>query len=168
MPQKWNDSKVRTDADIRPGRDPDLRNKPSRSMDYEPGGGGARAYPGYPGPDESLRYGGVDPANTSIRNVRVGNIAGYGEKTDLGSMEIGGRTVNVPKIPAMQKFDSRPITGAGPLEQQRITQQQNNAILIGDGDYAPLRELDYESVKDLNFGRPPQKSAARKDPTFSR
>jgi hypothetical protein len=168
MPQKWRDDKMRTDADIRPGQGfEDSRNKPSQSGDYSPGGGGARPYPGYPGPDESLRYGGVPPANTSIRSVRVGNVAGYGAG-ELGPMEIAGKTVNPTKVPPMQKFDPRPITGPGPLEEQRLTQQQNNAIAMGDPDYSPFRELDYESIKDANFGRPSQKSAKRPDKDFGR
>src|SRR5260370_24474173 len=148
MPQKFRDEKFRTDADIRPGEDPDARNKPSRSGDYAPGGGGARAYPGYPGPDESLRYGGVPPAQTTIRNVRVGNIAGYGDNSDLGPLEVGGKMKAIPKIPPMQKFDSRPMVGAGPLEMQRLEQQQRNAIAMGDPDYSQLHELDYENIKD--------------------
>jgi len=162
------DDRVRTDVDIRPGGGfEDGRNKPSTSMDYTPGGGGARAYPGYPGPDESLRYGGVPPLNNSIRNVRSGNIANFGSG-DLGPMEIAGKTVTPAKVPPMQKFDSRPITGPGPLEAQRLTQQQNNAIAMGDPDYSPFRELDYESIKDANFGRPSQKSARRPDKDFGR
>ena len=160
---------MRTDVDIRPGQGfEDSRNKPSSSMDYSPGGGGARPYPGYPGPDQSLRYGGVEPANTSIRNVRVGNVAGYGDNSDLGPMELAGKSVNIPKIPPMQKFDSRPISGPGPLEQQRLAQQQNNAIAMGDPDYSPFRELDYESVKDANFARPSQKSVRKPDKDFGR
>lgn len=161
MPQKWRDDKMRTDADIRPGQDPDSRNSNSNYS------GGARPFPGYPGPDESLRYGGVAPANTSIRNVRVGNVSGFGGG-DLGPMEIAGKTVTPAKVPPMQKFDSRPITGAGPLEQQRLEQQQKNAIAMGDPDYSPFRELDYESVKDANFSRPSQKSAKRPDKDFGR
>lgn len=172
MPQKFRsndegeETSIRTFADIRPGNDPDARNKPSRSGDYTPGGGGARAYPGYPGPDQSLRYGGVPPANTSIRNVRVGNVAGYGDG-DLGAMEIAGKTVNPAKVPPMVKYDSRPIQGPGPLEEQRLAQQQSNAIAMGDPDYSPMRELDYESIKDANFA-PAGKSAQRKDRDFTR
>lgn len=165
MPQKFRGSPdegdIRTDADIRPGYDPDSRNSNSNRS------GGARAYPGYPGPDESLRYGGVPPAQTTIRNVRVGNVANFGSG-ELGAMEIAGKSVNVPKIPPMQKFDSRPITGPGPLEAQRLAQQQNNAIAMGDPDYSPFRELDYESIKDANFNRPSQKSAKRPDKDFGR
>ena len=160
MPQKFRDEKFRTDADIRPGFNPDDRNSNSQS------GGGARTYPGYPGPDESLRYGGVPPASTTIRNVRVGNIAGYGAG-ELGSMEIAGKVVTPTKVPPMQKFDSRPISGAGPLEQQRLEQQQKNAIAMGDPDYGPMRNLDYENIKDANFATP-GKSARRSDKDFGR
>src|SRR6266550_676486 len=150
MPQDFRDEKFRTNADIRPGFDPDPRSKPSKSKDYNPGSGGARPYPGYPGPDESLRYGGVAPENTSIRNVRVGNVANYGSG-ELGPLEIAGKVRPITKVPPMQKFDSRPMEGAGPLEMQRIEQQQKNAIALGDPDYSPMRELDYESIKDANF-----------------
>lgn len=170
MPQKFRsndegeETSVRAYADIRPGHDPDARNKPSRSGDYSAGGGGATKYPGFGGADEALRYGGVPPANTSIRNVRVGNVPNYGSG-DLGPMEVAGKTVTPAKVPPMVKYDSRPIVGAGPLEQQRLAQQQSNAIAMGDPDYGPMRELDYESIKDANFGRP-GKSAQRKDRDF--
>ena len=152
MAQKFRDEKFRTDADIRPGFDPDPRSKPSKSGDYAPGGGGARDYPGLPGPNSDLRYGGVAPANTSIRNVRVGEVPNYGSGK-LGPMEIAGKSVNPPKVPPSQKFDPRPMKGPGPLEMQRIEQQQKNAIAMGDPDYSQMRELDYESIKDANFGK---------------
>lgn len=168
MAQKWNDSKMRTDADIRPGKGfEDSRNKPSKSMDYANGPGGVSDYPGCGYPNSQLRYGGVKPYENTIRDVRVGDVPGYGDG-DLGPMELAGKSVNVPKIPPMVKYDARPITGAGPLEEQRLTQQQNNAIAMGDPDYSPFRELDYENVKDANFGRPAQKSAQRPDKDFGR
>lgn len=169
MPQKWQDSKMRTDADIRPGKGfEDSRNKPSRSMDYLPGGGGATKYPGDGGSPSGVLHGGDWPYENTIRDVRVGDIPGYGDGDISPTMEIAGRKQSVPKIPPMVKFDSRPITGAGPLEEQRLTQQQNNAIAMGDPDYSPFRELDYESVKDANFARPSQKGAARPDKDFGR
>jgi len=161
MAQKFRGD-VRSDVDIRPGGGfEDSRNS---NTNYS---GGATKYPGFGGPDESLRYGGVPPMNNSIRNVRSGNIANFGAG-DLGPMEIAGKTVTPTKVPPMQKFDSRPITGPGPLEEQRLTQQQNNAIAMGDPDYSPFRELDYESIKDANFSRPSQKSARRPDKDFGR
>jgi len=166
MPQKWRDEKMRTDADIRPGHDPDARNKPSRSGDYTPGAGGAHGYPGFPGPDQNLRYGGSTQQPSSIRSVRVGDVPGFGGG-DLGSMELAGRIKDVPKIPPMVKYAPRPITGAGPLEEQRLTQQQNNAIAMGDPDYSPFRELDYESIKEANFGKT-GKGPQRPDKDFGR
>src|SRR2546428_949836 len=162
MAQKFRDEKFRTEADIRPGFDPDPRSKPSKSGDYAASDtGGAKPYPGYPGPNSDLRNGGANIANTSIRSVRVGELPGYGAG-NLGSMEIAGKVVNVPKVPPMQKFAPRPIQGAGPLEMQRLEQQQRNAIAMGDPDYAPMRELDYESVKEANFGKA-GKSASKAD-----
>jgi len=173
MPQKFRNNSedeargIRTDADIRPGFDPDPRSKPSRSMDYSPSDtGGVNKYPGFGGSDSPLLHGGNEQANSSIRSVRVGNVSNFGNG-DLGPMELAGKVKSIPKIPPMQQFDSRPMTGAGPLEQQRLEQQQKNAIAMGDPDYAPQRELDYESIKDANFGKP-QKSAGRTDRDFSR
>src|SRR6266550_2982935 len=118
MAQQFRDEKFRTNADIRPGFDPDPRSKPSKSKDYAASDtGGVKPYPGYPGPDSALRYGGVPIANTSIRNVRVSEIPNYGSG-NLGPMEVAGKIKDIPKIPPMQKFDSRPMVGAGPLEQQ--------------------------------------------------
>lgn len=141
---------IRTDVDIRPGMDNDSRNRPSRSMDYTPDSGGPKRWPGDGNPESPLRYGGTPPANTSIRNVRVAEIAGYGDG-ELGPMELGGKIRSIPKVPAMQQVVTRPITGAGPIEMQRLEQQQKNAIAMGDPDYGPMRELDYESIKDANF-----------------
>jgi hypothetical protein len=166
MPQKFTDNKFRTDADIRPGHDEDARNKPSQSGDYSHGGGGATAYPGYGGVDAPLLHGGTTPANSSIRNIRVSEIPDYGSG-ELGSMELAGKVKSVPKIPPMQQFDSRPMKGPGPLEQQRLEQQQKNAIAMGDPDYAPQRELDYEAIKDANFASS-GKSSKRTDKDFSR
>jgi len=157
---------VRAGVDIRPGYDPDARNRPSKSMDYEPGSGGATAYPGFGGPDVPLRFGGGTPDNTSIRNVRIADIPKYGS-AELGPMELAGKTVKPDKVPPMSKFDPRPIEGAGPLEIQRLTQQQNNAISMGDPDYSPMREIDYESTKNANFARPPQKSVRTPDKRFT-
>lgn len=169
MAQKWNDSKMRTDADIRPGKGfEDYRNKPSKSGDYTPGSGGASRYPGDGGKPSGLRYGGVAPYENTIRDVRVGDVAGYGDGDLDSSMELAGKRVNVPKVPPMVKYDARPITGAGPLEEQRLTQQQLNAVAMGDPDYSPFRELDYENVKDANFSRPSQKGAQRPDKDFGR
>src|SRR5260370_23780803 len=131
MPQKWRHEKLRTDGDMRRGFDPDPRSKPSKSGDYEHSDtGGASPYPGYGGKDAPLRYGGVPIANTSIRSVRVAEIPNYGGG-DLGPMELAGKVKSIPKVPPMQKFDARPMKGAGPLEQQRIEQQQKNSIAMG-------------------------------------
>jgi hypothetical protein len=134
MPQKFRDEKFRTDADIRPGFDPDARNE--RPAEY----------PGCGHPDESLRHGGSSPAYTSIRNVRVGDIAGFGSG-ELGPMELSGKTVTPKKVPAPMAFEPRPMVDAGPLEMQRLAQQQRNAIAMGAPDFAPMRELDYENLK---------------------
>lgn len=160
---------MRTEADIRPGKGfEDYRNKPSSSGDYSHGPGGATRWPGDGGKDSPLRHGGTQPYENTIRSVRVSEIPGFGDKDLDPSMELAGKRVSVPKIPPMVKYDARPITGAGPLEEQRLTQQQNNAIAMGDPDYSPFRELDYENVKDANFSRPSQKSAARPDKDFGK
>lgn len=159
---------MRTYSDIRPGAGyDDARNKPSESTDYSHGGGGATRYPGDGGTPATLRHGGGSPANTSIRNVRVGDVKDFGNG-NLGPMEVAGKAVQPTKVPPMVKYDPRPITGAGPLEAQRLTQQQNNAIAMGDPDYSPFRELDYEHVKDANFAKPSQKGAQRPDKDFGR
>ena len=158
---------IRTDVDIRSGMGGDERNKPSRSMDYTPGGGGPKAYPGDGSPNSDLLHGGYNQANSSIRDVRVGDIPGYGGG-DLGSMELAGRVQSIPKVPAMQQVITRPMLGAGPLEMQRLEQQQKNAIAMGDPDYAPLHNLDYESIKDSNFTVKPGRSASRTDKDFTR
>lgn len=150
MPKTRDAQSIRTDVDIRPGMGGDERNRPSGSMDYTPGAGGPRRWPGDGSPDSLLLHGGSVMANSSIRDVRVGDIPGFGGG-DLGSMELGGRVRSIPKVPAMQQVVTRPIAGAGPLEMQRLEQQQKNALAMGDPDYAPMRELDYESIKDANF-----------------
>lgn len=147
---------IRMDVDIRPGMDNDSRNSNNPSGKL----------PGVPPGDGGLVKSSAEPANSSIRSVRVAEIPNFGHGS-LGAMELGGRMVSPPKVQPMVKFDSRPITGAGPIEQQRLEQQQKNAIAMGDPDYAPHRELDYESIKDANLNPNPQKSAQRKDSDFT-
>lgn len=146
---------IRMDVDIRPGMDNDSRNSNNPSGKL----------PGVPPGDSGLQKS-SPPADSSIRNVRSGDLPGFGHGP-LGAMELGGRMVSPPKVAPMVKFESRPISGAGPIEQQRLEQQQKNAIAMGDPDYAPQRELDYESIKDANVNPNPQKSAQRKDKDFT-
>lgn len=147
---------IRFDVDVRPGMDNDSRNSNNPSGKL----------PGVPPGDGGLVKS-VDPANSSIRNVRVGDLgSGFGHSS-LGAMELGGRMVTPTKVQPMVKFDSRPIAGPGPIEQQRLEQQQKNAIAMGDPDYSPMRELDYEAIKDANITANPQKSAQRKDKDFT-
>jgi hypothetical protein len=164
MPQKFSDNKMRTAVDVRPGYNQGTDNRSSNNIDA---GAAAHGYPGNPPkPPASERFN-SDQANTSIRSVRVGDLGpGFGNGS-LGSMELGGRSVTPVKVPPMQKFDSKPITGPGPIEQERLTQQQSNAIAMGDPDYAPMRELDYESIKDANF-QPTSKNASKTDKDFTK
>lgn len=164
MPVKTRDSQsVRTDVDVRPGYNQatDRRNL-STPVDHA---GPNNCYPGESPPEPRQRFN-DSQAETSIRSVRIGDIPGYGNGP-LGAMDLGGRSVTPVKVPPMQKFESRPITGPGPIEQERLTQQQSNAIAMGDPDYAPMRELDYEAVKDANF-QPVAKNASKLDRDFSK
>jgi hypothetical protein len=161
MPQKFSDEHMRTSVDIRPGYDPDARNS---SNNYS---GGETRWPGDGEPVSQLRYGGVKAYENTVRDVRVGDVANYGNG-QLGPMELAGKSVTPALVPAMVKFAGRPIKGPGPLEEQRLTQQQNNAIAMGDPDYSPFRELDYESIKEANFSRPSQKSVQKPDKDFGR
>lgn len=156
MAAKTRDAQsIRFDVDVRPGMDNDSRNSNTPSG----------RLPGIPPPDGGLVRS-SPPANSSIRNVRVGDVVGFGHGA-LGAMELGGKMFTPQKVQPMVKFESRPMTGAGPIEQQRLEQQQKNAIAMGDPDYAPMRELDYESIKDANITANPQKSAQRKDKDFT-
>ena len=162
MAQQFTDNKMRTAVDVRPGYNQGNRDKGNGVVDNA----GAIGYPGK-SDESSLRRSSI-PQEQSIRNVRVGDLGpGFGNGP-LGAMELAGETRSIPKVPPMQKFASKPITGPGPIEQERLTQQQANAIAMCDPDYAPQRGLDYESIKDANFTVNSQKSASKSDKDFTK
>lgn len=120
--------------DIRPGENPDARSSMVREANY----------PGKGDPNSQLSPSSA-PANSSIRNIRVGDVPNLGDGP-LGPMELAGRVVSPPKVPTGPIRPSRPITGPGPIEMNRFAQQQRNAVIMNDPDYAPMRELDYEKA----------------------
>src|SRR5262249_1076310 len=95
---------LRTDVDVRPQEgNTDPRNSNTRIANY----------PGKPPAEQALNPD-SSPKPSSIRTNRVADIPGYGSGP-LGSMELAGQMKSIPKVPPMVKYDSRPMTGAGPL-----------------------------------------------------